>query len=57
MRGNMFSCIDKSVGDEIRELRMYAPYCDMPDFANPWIVRDRHSISNDIAMILAALED
>jgi hypothetical protein len=35
----------------------YGRYRDMPEFVNPWDVDEVHSISNDVAIILAALED
>lgn len=49
--------MDKSVADEINEMKMYAPYSCVPEFVNPWATDDTHGVSNDIAVILAALEE
>lgn len=57
MKKKIFEFMDKSVQDEINEMKKYGPYCKIPEFVNPWTVDDTHGVSNDIAIILAALED
>lgn len=57
MNEKMFDFLDKSIGDEIKEIEMYGPYSKIPEFVNPWDVVDKHNVSNDIAVIMAALED
>lgn len=49
--------IDKGIADEARELARYAPYTNSPEFVNPWGSSEIHGVSNDVATILAALED
>ncbi|KMV66133.1 hypothetical protein M970_050750 [Encephalitozoon cuniculi EcunIII-L] len=53
----MLEFIDKSVVDETKELARYAPYEGVAEFVNPWAGSEVHGVSNDVAAILAALED